>query len=283
MAVSTVDATMRKKFYDEFKVDFEREKSTLKQTVRSDGLPKAKTLQFDVIDTSDEATSRQRDGKIPISQMDQSVVTTDLLEHFKKFTIDDFDAFRANPNVRAMQIRKAIGSTNRAVDAQIVASLDATSNVVNSGTAIDFGAYGKILDWTTQLWNNDVQNEGNIWGVVTPNAWAQMMTIDQFINADYVDAKSVENGIKTAGYKRWLGVNWLTHTGLTGRGTSAAKCYLYDMDAIGHADDGEPETMVGYDDTEDQHFCWARVRHAAVAILTRGIYRAVHDDTATIG
>ena len=283
MAVNQITSQFRTQYNDEFKFDYEREPSLLKQTVRNDGAQHGSTVKWDVVDPSDAANIRTRDGLIPVSQLGLSQATGTMEEHFKKYQIDSFDLFRANPNTRAAHARKGRASINKSIDQAIIDALDGSSNAINSGNAIDFGVKSTFLTWVSQLMNADVEWNGNIWGVITPNAWLQMETIADFVSIDYNNVKPLVEGAPPVGqYREWLGVKWLRHTGLTGKGGATAKCYIYDMNAIGHQIDGEPQTHMYYEDEEDRYGTWVKTTHCAALVLTRGVYRAVHDDTASI-
>jgi hypothetical protein len=283
MAVNQITNVFREQYNDEFKMDYDRNQSLLKQTVRNDGAQKGEVVYWDVVDPSDAANVRTRDGDIPVSQLGLSQVSGTMEEHFKKFRIDKFDLFRGNPNTRNAQLMKGRSSINKAIDQAIIDQLDATSVAINSDAAIDFGVKSTFLTWTTTLWNNDVEPDGNVWGLVTPNGYAQMETIDDFVSIDYNEIKPLVEGAPPIGqFRKWLGVNWIRHTGLTGKGGATAKCYIYHGTAIGHQIDGEPETYINYDGGQDRYETWVKAVHVAKSILTRGICRAVHNDTAAI-
>lgn len=279
--INVIDNVFRTKFNDEFKEDFSRNKPLLLKTVRSDGLMAGSSIKWDVVNPSDVAERRTRDGNIPVSQLELSQVTGTPVEDLKKYRIDDFDAFRANPNVRAIMSKKARESIYRAIDQAIITELDTATLAINSGSAIGFNLLSTFLSWTVTLWNNDVQNDGRVWGLLTPAAMAQMERIEEFKNSRYVEARPMQNGIPAQeGYREWKGVKWVMHTGLTGVGTATAKCYIYHEDAIGHQIHGEPEVHPYWFESEARHECWARAWHVAKVCLNRGIIRAVHDDTA---
>ena len=231
MAVNQITSQFRTQYNDEFKFDYEREPSLLKQTVRNDGAQHGSTVKWDVVDPSDAANVRTRDGLIPVSQLGLSQATGTMEEHFKKYQIDSFDLFRANPNTRAAHARKGRASINKSIDQAIIDALDGSSNAINSG--------------------NDIK-------------------------------PLVEGAPPVGQYREWLGVKWIRHTGLTGKGGATAKCYIYDMNAIGHQIDGEPQTHMYYEDEEDRYGTWVKTIHCAALVLPRGVYRAVHDDTASI-
>jgi hypothetical protein len=283
MAVNQITAQFRTQFNDEFKYDYDREPSLLKQCVRNDGAQKGETVKWDVVGASDAANVRSRDGLIPVSQLGLSQKTGTMEEHFKKFQIDSFDLFRANPNTRSAHARKGRASINKAIDQSIIDALDGSSNAINSGSAIDFGTKNTFLTWIAELMDDDVDINGNLWGLITPKAWLQMETITEFNSIDYNEIKPLVEGAPPVGqYRKWLGVNWLRHTGLTGKGTATAKCYMFSGDAIGHQLDGEPMTHMYYEDEEDRYGTWVKVIHCAALVLTSGVQRAIHDDTAAI-
>ena len=280
--INTYDQTFRTMFNNEFKEDFERDKPILPQTVRSDGLQAGSTIKWDVIDPSDQAETRTRDGDIPESQLGLSQVSGTVKEHFKKYRIDSFDDFRGNPNVRMMMAKKARLSIYKAVDQEIIDALDAGTLAINSGNAIGFHLLSTFLTWTTTLWANEVPNDGQVWGALTPKAEAQMMRIEEYKNSRYVSMQPAKEGQRTVGqgFREWLGVKWFVHTGLTGIAGATAKCYIYHSSAVAHQMAGEPAVHPYYLEEQDRHECWARAWHVGKTVLNRGIIRAVHDDTA---
>jgi hypothetical protein len=282
MSVNQISDIDRIAYNEEFKVDYEREKSLLTKCVRTDGLQKAGTITWDVVDPSEEAQSRSRDGDIPIAQLGLGQVTATPQEDFGgKYTIDNFDAFRTNSNVRSMQMRKAAAACYRKRDKIIIDQLDAATQVQNSGSAIAFSTFGNILDWVSELEDNDIPtDDGKVWGVVTPKALRQMMRITEFKSADFIDVKKLENGLPSMGYYRWLGVNWFSHTGLTGKGTATATCHLFHESAIGAQAAGEPEYHAYYYEPQHRWENYAVIMHCAKLCLPRGVVKAVHDDTA---
>lgn len=281
MSVSTITALERTKFVDEFKEDFERTQTILKRCVRSDGLMSAGTIKWDVVALSEEAQTRTRNGDIPESELGLSQVTGTPKEHFMKYRIDSFDAFRSNPNVRAMQYKKSLAATNRAIDREIVTQADTATNIINSGNAISFAVLSTFLTWTTELWKNDVPADGNVYGLITPAAYAQMMRINEFKSLDFTRIQGVDQGVPMQGEMRsWLGVKWIMFTGLTNRGTATAKCHLFHQSAIGHQIAGDPEVHAYYYEAQDRSEVWSKVWHVGKLCLQRGIVSAIHDDTA---
>jgi hypothetical protein len=283
MSVNQISDIDRIAYNNEFKMDYERTQSLLKKCVRSDGLQQAGTVKWDVVDPSEEAQQRTRDGDIPIAQLGLGQVTGTPQEDFGgKYKIDAWDAFRTNPNVRSVQMMKASAAVHRKKDAIIIRELDTATQTINSGSAVDFTDYGVILDWIKTLENNDVPtDDGKVWGVVTPTALRGMMKIAQFTSKDYVEVRKMENGLPSQGYYRWLGVNWFSHTGLTGKGTATATCHLFHESAVGHQDVGEPDYHVYYYEPQHRWENYAVAWHCAKLCLPRGVVKATCNDTTT--
>jgi len=76
---------------------------------------------------------------------------------------------------------------------------------------------------------------------------------------------------------RWMGVNWIMHTGLPGMGTSSATCLLYHRSAVGHAYN-DIQALAGYD--EEQDYSWARttIYDGALLIQNSGVVLIHHKD-----
>ena len=280
MSVNQISDIDRIAYNEEFKVDYEREKSLLSKCVRTDGLQKAGTITWDVVDPSEQAQTRTRDGEIPIAQLGLGQVTATPQEDFGgKYTIDNFDAFRTNSNVRSMQMRKAGAACYRKRDQLIINALDAAT--ATQGT-IAFSSLGPILKWVSDLEDNDIPtDDGKVWGVVTPKALRQMMRINEFKSADFIETKKMENGLPSLGFYRWLGVNWFSHTGLTGKGTSTATCHMFHESAIGAQAAGEPDYHAYYYEPQHRWENYAVIMHCSKLCLPRGVQKAVHNDTAS--
>lgn len=280
MPVNSTESTMRIDYSDEWYPDFQRRTSLLKQCVSSRGIVRAKTVTFDKVAVSGRADTRLRDSRIPASRPDTSQVTKDLAEHHKKYQIDDFDLFRNNSEYRSMMQADALAVVNREVDHQILEELDTTTNEF-SGSAITGSAIGDFLSIIRALRELDVPSDGMLWGLITPALEMQMMRINQFLSADYVEVKPAVDGAKPVGmYRRWLGVNWLVHQSLTNMGSSLATNYIFHETAVAHKDDGAPSFVAGSNDEDDYAWCRARVRHCAKVVTPAGCLRFYHNDNA---
>jgi len=286
--VSTVDATFRTIYQDEFKYDYERTTSKLLLGVRTDGVVRGNTVKWDVVDAGDAANKRGRNGDIPVSELGQSQVSADLEEHFKKYRIDSFDEFRANPNTRSAQSKRGIGSIQRAQDQMIIDAMDASATAITATTdgasnqAVALSTLARVNYWMSFLLEGDVPfDDGQIFALVSVKASMQMQKIAELKSTDYVDMKIMPEA-PAVRVLRWQGVNWIPHNGLSGRTTNACKMYMWHSSALGHQSSGQPKTHAYYYDPQDRYETWVKCMHTAKTCLSSGIVRFYHDDTAAL-
>jgi hypothetical protein len=288
MAVSTVDATFRTLYNDEFKFDFERETAKMRLGVRSDGLQRGDTVKWDVVDPGDTANSRARNGSIPISELGLSQVSGTPTEIFKKYRIDKFDEFRNNPNIRSAMSKRGINAINRGIDQAIIDAMDASATDITASTdlasnqAVSLSTLARVNSWMSFLLSADVPfGDGDIFAAISVRAALHIQRIAEIKSIDYVEMKIMPEAPATR-VMRWQGVNWIPHNGLTGKGTAACKMYMWHRSAIAHQISGEPESHAYYYEPEDRFECWFKVMHVAKTVLSRGIVRAYHDDTLAL-
>lgn len=288
MALSQIEALFRTKYNDEFKFDYERATAKLKMAVRSDGVVRGDTSKWDVVDPGDIAVQKGRNGRVPNSELGLSQVSATLLKHHKKYQIDNFDEFRGNPNIRSAMTKRGIASINRAIDQEIINAADASATAITASTngasnqAVALSSLANVSHWMSFLLEADVPADDNeLWAVISVKASLQIQRIAEFKSADYVDYKPMPNAPGSR-VLRWQGVNWLTHNGLSGKGTAACKMYMFHKSALGHQVSGEPAPHL-FDSEEDDYFgVRYDAMHCAKTCLPRGIVRFYHDDTAAL-
>jgi hypothetical protein len=281
MSVNQITAQFRTIYQDEFKYDFDREMAKMKIAVRSDGVVNGATAYFDVVDPADEAIEKTRDGRVPKSDLGLSQVPATLKKIHKKYQIDNFDLFRANKNTRAAMSKRGRGSINKGIDKEIFRKLDATSVVHPDGT-VTANTLAVIQRATLVLWNKDIPDDGEVFGVVTPAFWAQMMRINEFKSVDFTTIKPADSNAIGMRVRNWMGVNWFTHTGLTGNGTATSNNFIFHKSAVGHMCSGEPAPHLFTSEEDDYEGVRFDVMHAACVPLPRGVIKIVHNDTAAL-
>lgn len=185
------------------------------------------------------ATTKARHGVITPMNQTHTAPSATLEDFYAGDWVDRLDEAKVNIDERMAIATGGANALGRKVDDQIITLLDGTTQstitlAVTSAAAI----LASLLEWCEALDDNDVPNDGQRYGLVTPRMWSQAMTVDEFTNADYVQGNGLpltEGAPAAQRWKAWNGVLWKMHTGLPGKGTATAKCFLYHKTAVGYA------------------------------------------------
>lgn len=200
------------------------------------------------------------------------VELNDLVEG-TKFTWD-----LSQGNQRMIAAKTSSDTIHRAVDDQIITVLDTAS--INDSAGVMTNAKVQTAIATLGNANVKTEEEDNMFGLITPSAWHYLMQIPEFTRSDYVEVKTFVGPVKR--YRRWGGVNWIKHSGLTGLGSASEKCYIFHRNAIGHAmRSADLDIDAGYDGRQAMY--WARSSAWAQAKLLQnsGVVQLLHDGSNT--
>lgn len=261
-------------YLDEFISGFEQRTSLLRGTVATESLVKGKEAVFLIAKASRSAVTRGSNGLIPAASDDLSQVTVTMKEMHDLVQKTGFNLFAGQADQRRIMQETGMKVINREIDDEILTALQTGTQDVGGSTIFTKGLVNNAL---TVLYNNEIENDGNVFGVLTPAAWMHLSDVAEFTSGDYVDGKPLQRGPEM---RRWMNVTWMMHPRLPGVGTSTAKCFIYHRDALGHAVDTKGiQAKIGYD--EEQDYSWARhsIYHSAKVLQNDGIVVVTHDDT----
>ena len=116
-----------------------------------------------------------------------------------------------------------------------------------------------------------------MFALVTPKAMSYLRQIPEFSSADYVENKTYAGNLVK--YKRWSGVNWIQHNGLTGRTTAQANCFFFHRHAIGHAcQTSDLVVDAGFDRKQQTYWDLAAAWCEAKLLQDSGVVVAYHND-----
>lgn len=218
---------------------FQRMGAYLKDAVRVKDNVIGSTAVFQKIGTG-TATTKARHGTItPMNQVHTAPSVT-LADFYAGDWVDKLDEAKVNINERDALARGGAMALGRKVDDQITVALDSTTQSIISITVTSKATVlATAVEFAEAAWSNDVPNDGQVYAVVTPRYWSQLMIIDQFQNSDFVsaDGQVFKQGpsVGRGKWKDWQGIKWKMQTGLPGAGTSVAKVFIWHKDAIGYA------------------------------------------------
>ena len=130
-----------------------------------------------------------------------------------------------------------------------------------------------ILDAFAKLNENDVPDDGQRFGLVGPHQWNALLNIAEFSNSDYAgDNLPFLKGTES---RKWLGINWIMHTGLPLGGSSndERNCFIFHKTAIGHASGQDVKCDISWHGDHAAHFVNNMMSQGACLIDDSGIVR----------
>ena len=218
---------------------FQRRGSYLKDSVRLKDNIIGSTAVFQKIGTG-IAVTKARHGTITPMNQTHTAPSTTLADFYAGDWVDKLDEAKININERDVIASGGAMALGRKVDDQIITALDTTTSSIITITVTDKGTVlATSIEWAEAAWAADVPNDGEVYAIVTPRYWSQLMTLDQFQRAEYVgsDGMAFRQGpsIGKARWKDWQGIKWKMQTGLPGAASNLAKCFLYHKTAVGYA------------------------------------------------
>lgn len=269
-------AAAQNQYRQEFISGFEQRGSLLRQSVTKEVMIKGNQATFLVAD-SGQATAQTRgaNGRIPARSDNLTQPTVTLVEKHDLVQRTGFDIFASQGDGRRIMQETSMGVINRDVDLTILTELaTATQDTGAASTA----SLTLVLKAKTILGNSEVPFDNNISAVISPAFHAYLMQVEEFASADFVNNKPFTSDQQLF---RWMGVNWIVHPNLAGKGTNAEVCFMYHASAVGHACNVDGlESEIGYNG--EQQYSWARtsIFMGAKLLQNAGVVVMNHDGSA---
>lgn len=259
---------------------FEQKMSLLKMTTTKETVTNGNQATFLVSGSGgDTAVTRGTNGYIPYGNPTNSQLTATLVEKHAPYELTGFNVFASQGNQIQVMRNSSIAVINRDIDLTLLTEL--------ANATLDFGTGTATLSTVTGaqaiLGNNDVdvEDEDNMFAIISPAFRGYLMQTTEFASGDYVDMKPF--GGPARRFFRWMGVNWIVSSRLTGLGTASEICYMYHRNAIGYAVSvGEEKVFAGYDEKQDLSWSRASVYHGAKILQNNGIVKMTHDGSAFV-
>lgn len=262
----------------EFVSGFEQRMSLLRQSVTKEAVIKGNQATFLVADSgSATAQTRGNNGKIPARSDTLTQPTATLVEKHDLVQRTGFDVFASQGDGRRIMQETSMGVINRDIDQTILTELATASQSTGAAATASLTL---VLRAKTILGNNEVPFDNNISAVVSPAFHAYLMQIDEFASADFVNNKPFTSEQQMF---RWVGVNWIVHPNLPGKGTNAEQCFMYHASAVGHACNiDELQSEIGFN--AEQQYSWARtsIFMGAKLLQNAGVVTMAHDGSALV-
>lgn len=265
-------------FRQELIAGFEVNQSLLRNTVTTEAQIKGNQATFDVIDSgSATAVTRGLNGLIPGRADNNTQNTATLKEWHDKAIKTRFNIFASQGDQRRAMQDTTMAVINRQIDTDILTALAGASQDTGPAQKSSF----RLIMWAqTILGNNAVPLGANVTWVITPAFYAYLLEMKQFTNVEYVNKKPLEQAmvIDQPISFYWLGMNWIVHPNLTGKGTAAEKCYVFHKSAVGHAiDTAGIQSVVDYNGEHDYSFARCTAYMGSVLMQNSGVVVINHD------
>ncbi|GAB4391000.1 MAG: hypothetical protein Tsb0032_00340 [Kiloniellaceae bacterium] len=274
---TSIDLSFVKQFEREVHEAYQRQGSLLRATVRSKNNVKGASTTFQKIGKG-VASTKARHGKVTPMNVDHTPVDCVLQDYYAGDYVDKLDEAKINHDERMVIANAGAWGLGRKTDELIIAQADQTTSFV--GSYVGGLTRTLLLQAVEALDDNDVPDDGLRWGLLTPRQWSIALTVPEFASADFVgdDLPYIQRN-RT---RSWLGVNWMRHTGLPGKGTTNAVCFTYHRNALGHGSGADVNSDITWHGDRAAHFVNNMMSQGACLIDPEGVIEIRVDDTATI-
>lgn len=273
---TSIDQAFIKQFEREVHEAYQRQGSKLRNTVRNVSNVNGSSAVFQKVGTG-TASTKAINAAVPVMSLDHTNVEVTLSDYYAGDWIDKLDELKINIDERQVIANAGAHALGRKTDELIINALDtATTNVIadaNIGMTKD-----KILNAFEVFGEADVPDDGQRYCVVGWKQWSELLTIDEFVNADYIGADNLPFGGVTQA-KQFLGTTFIPHSGLPVDANDIRSCFWYHKTAVGHASAADVETDVSWHGDRASHFVNTMMSQGAGLIDGAGVIVINCDET----
>lgn len=264
-------------YRSEYIPGFEQTKSLLEMSVTHEAVIKGNQATFLVADSgSATTTTRGVNGRIQARGDNLSQPVATLTEEHDLVEKTGFNVFASQGDQRRIMQQTSMGTVNRKKDQQILTALSAATQTQGATATASLAMFARSI----AILGNNAAAEGGVSAVISYAAFAYLLQATEFTNVQYVDQKSLVNSVALNAF-RWMGIDFIVHPNIAGKGTNAETLYVYNKSAIGHATDiAGMQVYAGYD--EEQDYSWARcsMYMGAKLLQNSGVVKITHDGSA---
>lgn len=286
---TSVDQSFIRQFEAEVHEAFQRRGSKILNTVRNKTGVRGYSTTFQRVGTG-VATTKARHGVITPMNQDHTPIECILADFYAGDWVDKLDELKLNIDERMVVANGGAWALGRRIDDQIITVLDATTQTAVTFTYTNEGTVrNTLLSAIEALNENDVPDDGDRWGLLTPHTFAAACTVEEFGSADYIGGANLPFTAGNRGQvnptpmaRTWMGVNWLQHSGLPGVGTATAKGFVYHRTAVGYASGQGITSDITWHGDRAAHFVNHWMSGGACMIEDNGVIELTINDTTAI-
>jgi len=273
------------RYRNEYIAVFEDKQSRLRYTTVTEADVQGNAAVFMTAGSgSASAVTRGANGLITARADSLTQTTATLAEWHDLDRKTRFNIYAGQANQRRIMQETSVGTLNRKIDSDIIATLDTFTNDTGTSLPADLKM---IVHAQAVLGDNfvDTSDEDNMFAIVSPSFMGYLSMVKEYGSADYVDVKPLTAGPPKK-FRRFMGVNWIQHPRLTGSvGAGGAgtteQCFMYHRFAVGHAFDKDRLNIsVGYNDEQDYYYARASAFFGSALLQNAGGVMMNHDASA---
>lgn len=272
-----IDESFVRQYEAEVHEAYQRRGSKLRNTVRRKNNVVGESTTFQKIGKG-VAGKKTRHGKVPVMNVDHEPVTCILEDWYGGDWIDKLDTNKIKHDERSALVNAGVWALGRKTDDLIIENglEQATQTLPADAAKLTLP---KIDGAIETLGANDVpMDDGMLTGVVGWKEWTQLMSIDQFSNADYVPSNELPFAGRGMFAKWWYGAMWFPHSGLPLVGNNRSN-FMYHLTSVGHASGNEIETDITWHGDYAAWFVDNMMSQGAVMVDVLGVYEILIDQT----
>jgi len=274
MAQPDIDDAFVKQFESEAHMEYRQMGSKLRNTLRTKTGITGESTTFQVIG-SVAAGTKSREGDLPISRQSHAPVECSLQDRYAATFIDKLDELKIQHDERQVAARSIAAAMGEDTDSIITTALDSTANANNVSTAATWSAAASPIAIMEAMGKSSIPFDGQLYFVVCWEAWGDLLDIDEFSNADYVDHSNIWfEGVIA---KKWLGFNWFPHENLPQDGSADTKMFAYHRSAAGHAIGQDFNLDLDWIPTKKSTLAAADMSHGATIIDDTGVIEVLYN------
>lgn len=262
-----------KSFIKNFEADvhlaYQQMGSKLRNAVRYKGNIVGATTVFQKVGKG-IASGKARHGLVPVMSIDHTPVECELLDYYAGDWVDALDELKMSIDERRVVASAGAYALGRKTDELIIGALSQAPEENDVGDYSQVLSKDTILQAFAKLNSNDVPDDGQRFGIVGPLQWNALLNIDEFSNSDYAgDNLPFLKGTES---RKWLGINWIMHTGLPLDGTNR-DCFIFHKTAVGHASGQDVKSDITWHGDHAAHFVNNMMSQGACLIDGTGVVR----------
>ena len=264
-----VNESFVKHFQADVHLAYQQTGSKLKNTVRYKNNVKGSSTVFQKVGKG-VASEKARHGLVPVMSIDHTPIECELQDFYAGDWVDALDELKMSIDERRVVASAGAYALGRKTDDLIISALSKASSTNDIGVYTAVMSKAEILKSFAKLNTNNVPDDGQRFGIVGPLQWNALLNIPEFSNSDY----SGENlpFLKGSESRKWLGINWIMHTGLPLSGTQR-DCFIFHKTAVGHASGQDVKTDITWHGDHAAHFVNNMMSQGSCLIDESGVVR----------